>query len=79
MITLYPKVLQFLKKDHKLRSQIKVPSAEHREEQMYRVVKTKEMILMYNCGQYNYDIEICAKDLLLPTFELQGVCTLDED
>lgn len=56
-----------------------MPSAEHREEQMYRVVKTKEMILMYNCGQYNYDIEICAKDLLLPTFELQGVCTLDED
>ena len=46
---------------------------------MYRIVKTKEMILMYNCGQYNYDIEICAMDLLLPTFELQSVCGIDED
>jgi hypothetical protein len=46
---------------------------------MYRIVKTKEMILMYNCGQYNYDIEICAQDLILPTFELQSVGGLDED
>lgn len=46
---------------------------------MYRIVKTKEMILMYNCGQYNYDIEISAMDLILPTFELQSLGAIDED
>jgi hypothetical protein len=35
---------------------------------MYRIVKTKEMILMYNNGEENYDIEISSKDILLPPF-----------
>lgn len=50
LITLYPKALGYVKKDHKLRSLIRIASDELREEQMYRIVKTKEMILMYNCG-----------------------------
>jgi len=50
MINLYPKALQILKKDSKMKSKIKVPDPELREIQMYRIVKTKEMILMYNGG-----------------------------
>ena len=45
---------------------------------MYRIVKTKEMILMYNNNQECFDIEITAKDILLPAFEFKGEI-IDED
>ena len=45
---------------------------------MFRIVKTKEMKLMYNNNQECFDIEISAKDILLPTFEFSGD-GIDED
>lgn len=45
---------------------------------MFRIVKTKEMILMYNNSQECFDIEITAQDILLPAFEFRGEAQ-DED
>lgn len=71
MINLYPKANSYAETDsdlkRRLKTVVKMPEKE-RETQMYRIVKSKEMILMYNNGEENYDIEISAKDLLLPTF-----------